>query len=79
MTNYADCNGSGFEGVDLELLSHKNNIKVYKVSLKYGAATIIGCEKKGKNIQELTKSYQSKNNETVIFLLEDNTELVLSK
>lgn len=80
MTTYSDCNGSGFDGVDLKLLSKKNKIKVYKVEPKWGPVTLMDCGDSGGTVQVATKTYHSKADETVIFLLNDeDLSLELSK
>ena len=74
-----DCNGTGFMGVDLELLTHdkRNKVKVYSVTPEYGPVTIMGCDVEHKSLTEKSNSYQSKSDETVVFILNNGLSLVV--
>ncbi len=74
-----DCNGTGFVGADLELLAHdkKNKVKVYNINPEYGLVTLMWCDTEHKSLVERTKSYQSKADETVVFILNNGISLVV--
>lgn len=75
-----DCNGSSYEGLELDMLSQSDKIKVYRVTPKYRPLTTMDCaEGSHKVIYKVSKNYQAHPNETLIFLMQDNMELVLSK
>ena len=76
---YFDCNGSGFEGIQLNLLRHDpaNKVKVYKVEPIYGVSTMMFCgDEEGEFIDQTSSNYQTNPGETVIFIMNEDTELV---